>query len=305
MIDQRRKFIKRTIAGSIGLNLLGITTFGDIKQSSDLTILHTNDMHSRIDPFPDDGGKYAGLGGMSRRAQLITEIRSQVDQVLLLDAGDIFQGTPYFNLFGGALEFKLMSQIKYDAATLGNHDFDNGIGGLQEQLPHAKFPFIISNYDFSRTSLSGQFDPYRVFQKGSIRVGVFGLGIELTGLVAEQLYGKTRYIDPVSVAKEMVQQLKSLDCQLIVCISHLGYQYQSEKISDRKLAEDVSGIDLIIGGHTHTFLPEPQKITHLDGHSTLINQVGFGGIHLGRIDYQLTVGSANLTQSSKTVKVNN
>jgi 5'-nucleotidase len=262
-------------------------------------------MHSRIDPFPTDAGEYAGLGGMARRAQLIKQIRSETNQVLLLDAGDIFQGTPYFNLFGGELEFKLMSQMKYDAATLGNHDFDNGLDGLQKQLPHASFSLIISNYDFSGTSLNNLFTPYQVFQKGSIKVGIFGLGIELDGLVAEKLYGATRYLDPVAVAREMVQQLKEQGCHLIICLSHLGYEYESAKISDRKLAEKVSGIDLIIGGHTHTFLPEPQLVTNTNGHSTLINQVGFGGIHLGRIDYIQTANSSRLTHTSKTVEVNN
>jgi 5'-nucleotidase len=302
---RRRNFIRQSVAGSLGLHLLGFPAISSIDQESVLSIIHTNDMHSRIDPFPTDAGEYAGLGGMARRAQLIKQIRSETNQVLLLDAGDIFQGTPYFNLFGGELEFKLMSQMKYDAATLGNHDFDNGLDGLQKQLPHASFSLIISNYDFSGTSLNNLFTPYQVFQKGSIKVGIFGLGIELDGLVAEKLYGATRYLDPVAVAREMVQQLKEQGCHLIICLSHLGYEYESAKISDRKLAEKVSGIDLIIGGHTHTFLPEPQLVTNTNGHSTLINQVGFGGIHLGRIDYIQTANSSRLTHTSKTVEVNN
>lgn len=288
----------------MGLNLLG-PTLSAADSTSDLTILHTNDMHSRIDPFPDGSGKYAGLGGMARRAELIKSIRHQTKQVLLLDAGDIFQGTPYFNLFGGALEFKLMSEMKYDAATLGNHDFDAGMDGLFEQLPHANFPFIIANYDFNKTQLKDQFSPYRVFQKGAVKVGVFGLGIELDGLVEEKLYQGTVYIDPVGTAREMVQQLKAEECKLIICLSHLGYKYNGQKISDTTLAEKVSGIDLIIGGHTHTFLPEPQEVLHQNGHRTIINQVGFGGIHLGRIDYSLAGGSGVLSHRSKTVTVEN
>ena len=172
----RRRFIAQGISGSLGLNLLGPSTFALNDAVSDLTILHTNDMHSRIDPFPSESGKYAGLGGMARRAQLIRQIRKQTNQVLLLDAGDIFQGTPYFNLFGGELELKLMSEMGYDGATLGNHDFDNGIGGLLEQLPNAKFPFITSNYDFSRTDLRDQFSPYRVYQKRICQGRRFWLG---------------------------------------------------------------------------------------------------------------------------------
>ena len=301
----RRNFIRTSTGGMATVGLLGLQSFTDSLKQEGLTILHTNDMHSRIDPFPNDGGKYAGLGGMARRGELIRSIRAQETHVLLLDAGDIFQGTPYFNLFGGELEFRLMSQMQYDAATLGNHDFDNGIDGLQKQLPHATFPFVISNYDFNGTSLNQSFMPYKIFQKGNIKVGVFGLGIELNGLVPEQLYGGTRYLDPVSVAKEMVQQLKTLECQLIVCLSHLGYKYDSDKVSDHVLANSVSGIDLIIGGHTHTFLDQPEVITREDGHSTMINQVGFGGINLGRIDYQLAAGSDKLRPSSGTVKVGN
>ncbi len=301
----RRRFIGQSILGSLGLNLVGVPALAGSLSHSDLTILHTNDMHSRIDPFPYDGGKYAGTGGMARRAQLIREIRSQEAQVLLLDAGDIFQGTPYFNMFEGELEFKLMTQMKYDAATLGNHDFDNGISGLEKQLPHADFPFIISNYNFQNTSLNNRFQPYRVFQKGDLSVGVFGLGIELQGLVAEKLYGNTKYIDPIPVAREMAQQLRAIGCKLVICLSHLGYSYQHDKISDQKLAKQVSGIDLIIGGHTHTFMEEPEVVPGPNGHNTLINQVGFGGINLGRIDYKHTRITGKMTPSSETVKVSN
>lgn len=302
---ERRTFIQKSVLGSLGATLAGIPVQAASTRGIDLTILHTNDMHSRIDPFPHDGGQYAGLGGMSRRAQLIRKIRKDVNHVLLLDAGDIFQGTPYFNLFGGEIEFKLMSQMGYDAATLGNHDFDNGISGIEKQLPHADFRFIISNYDLSGTTLNNRMAPYQVFDKGNLKVGVFGLGIDLDGLVAKKLYGNTRYIDPVPVAKEMVQQLKTLECNLIVCLSHLGYQYQDGKISDKKLASQVTGIDLIVGGHTHTFLDQPEAVTNADGHTTLINQVGFGGINMGRIDYTLSSGSGKLNHSSETVKVNN
>jgi 5'-nucleotidase len=302
---RRRRFIRQSIGSAAGLTLLGIPSLANNNKKSDLTILHTNDMHSRIDPFPNDGGKYAGLGGIARRAALVRQIRSSEENVLLLDAGDIFQGTPYFNLFEGELEFKLMSQMEYDAATLGNHDFDNGLEGLHKQLPHASFPFIISNYDFSATSLVNRFLPYKIFQKQEITVGVFGLGIELKGLVVEKLYANTKYIDPIPVAKEMVQQLRALDCDLVICLSHLGYKYRRPKVSDQQLASEVAGIDLIIGGHTHTFLDQPESVIGPEGHLTLINQVGFGGINLGRIDYKLVADSGNLTPTSNTVKVSN
>lgn len=304
---KRRNFIKTTVFGTAGFSLMGsfpASALGALSEER-LTILHTNDMHSRIDPFPQDGGPYAGLGGMARRSELIRQIRESQENLLLLDAGDIFQGTPYFNLFGGELEFRLMSQMGYDAATLGNHDFDNGIKGLEKQLPHAQFPFINSNYDFNGTSLANRFVPYRTIQKGEILTGIFGLGIQLQGLVNEKLYGGIKYMDPVPVAREMVQQLRHQGCHLVICLSHLGYQYEGDQISDVSLARQVSGLDLIIGGHTHTFLDEPMMVQNPNGDAVTINQVGFGGINLGRIDLTIAKGSTKFLAKSKTVKVRN
>lgn len=275
---------------------MGLPFSAEAAQSINLTILHTNDQHSRIEPFPDDGRKYGGMGGMSRRATLVEQIRKEEPNVLLLDAGDIWQGTPYFNFFNGELEFKLMSDMKYDAATLGNHDFDNGLIGLERQLPHARFPFLIANYDFSDTILKGRFQPYKVFEKQGLRIGMFGLGIELEGLVSKNNFGETVYQDPVAVAREMVQELRQQQkCHLIICLSHLGYSYQEEKIDDIKLAKQVAGIDLILGGHTHTFLELPELIRHASGHETLINQVGWSGLFLGRIDFSFNKNSKRRT----------
>lgn len=279
----RRSFIKQSSIAGAGLFVP--IPHPEASQTVRLTVLHTNDMHSRIEPFPNDGRRNAGHGGMARRATIIKKIRSEQEHVLLLDAGDIFQGTPYFNFFGGELEFKLMSRMGYDAATIGNHDFDNGIDGIANMLPHAEFPFLSSNYDFSRNQLKGRFAPYKIFKKGRLRIGVFGLGIELKGLVNANLYKGTKYIDPIATAKEMVQTLEAKDCDLILCLSHLGYKYDNDKISDHTLAEKVNGIDLIIGGHTHTFLDDPVSYTNKNGHTTLINQVGWAGIKMGRIDY--------------------
>ena len=287
---KRREFLKNSIVGAAGLGLLGLPTFSEAKsKTKKLVILHTNDMHSRIDPFPNDGRANGGMGGMARRAALIKQIRAKEKNVLLLDSGDIFQGTPYFNFFGGELEYKLMSQMGYDAATLGNHDFDNGLTGLQKQLPNATFPFLISNYDFSETILKDKFQPYKVFVKDEMKIGVFGLGIDLKGLVGEDMYGKTVYLDPVQKAKEMVKVLRQeQECNLVICLSHLGYKYETDKIDDRKLAAQVGGIDLILGGHTHTFLEKPDTVISPGGEETIINQVGWGGINLGRIDIEFS-----------------
>jgi 5'-nucleotidase len=287
---KRRTFLKRTatagaLAGAGGFGLLSFTPERAVKH---ITILHTNDVHSHIEPFEKDHAQYPGAGGIARRYTLIEEIRKENPNTLLLDAGDIFQGTPYFNFYGGELEFKLMSKMRYDAATIGNHDFDNGIDGLYAQLPHAEFRFLSANYDFSNTIMDDQVEPYHVFVKDGIRIGVFGLGIELEGLVNKNLYKETLYLDPVEIAQQTVQKLKEEEkCELVICLSHLGYEYRHGKISDMKLASMTRDIDLIIGGHTHTFLPKPTITQNIDGKNVLVNQVGWAGVNLGRIDFFL------------------
>ncbi len=285
----RRTFIQKTLLGTTALAISPDLLWASAPDTIKITILHTNDMHSRVEPFPNDGRKNAGLGGMARRAVLIKKIREQEPNVLVFDAGDIIQGTPYFNFFGGEVELKLMSQMGYDAATLGNHDFDNGIEGLEKMLPFAKFPYLIANYDLSgEAGLKNAFQPYKIFQKQDVKIGVFGLGIELKGLVLDKHFGAVKYIGPVGVATEMVQTLKAPKSDLIICLSHLGYKYEKEpKISDVSLAQQVEGIDLIIGGHTHTFLDTPEKVIHSSGHTTIVNQVGWAGIRLGRVDFVL------------------
>lgn len=283
----RRDFLKKS-AGAAALFTAGAVPFEALARDSmvRLTILHTNDVHSRIEPFPMDGSRNQGLGGVARRAALVKKIRQEQKNVLLLDAGDIFQGTPYFNLYGGELELQIMSDMGYDAATMGNHDFDNGVAGFAKQLPHAKFPILVSNYNFENTELNGKTQPYKIFEKQVLRIGVFGLGIELHGLVNKKNYGETQYQDPIAKANETASFLKNdKDCDLVICLSHLGYKYKDQKVSDQVLARSTRHIDLIIGGHTHTFMKLPEDIMNLDGKITTVNQVGFAGINLGRLDY--------------------
>tara|TARA_B110000879_G_scaffold126666_1_gene166995 strand:+ start:5787 stop:6710 length:924 start_codon:yes stop_codon:yes gene_type:complete len=285
-MNNRRNFIKKSGLGAIGLSLIPQLSFGK-NNDTKLTILHTNDMHSHIHPFTS--GRNKGLGGMAQRAALIKQIRKQEEHVLLLDAGDVFQGTPYFNVYGGELEFKLMSEMKYDAVTLGNHDFDNGLEGLKEQLPHANFPFLIANYDFSDTILKNTFKPYKVFRKGNLKIGVFGIGIELEGLVPKKLYQNTVYQNPISTANRYANILKQKEkCDLVICLSHLGFKYKEEKISDLTFASQTRDIDLIIGGHTHTFLKKPVKQLNIDKKEVLINQVGWAGINIGKVNYHFS-----------------
>ncbi|BDS15566.1 bifunctional metallophosphatase/5'-nucleotidase [Aureispira anguillae] len=251
-----------------------------------LTILHTNDVHSRIEPFPLDGGKNQGRGGIAKRAALINKIRQEEKNVLLLDAGDMFQGTPYFNYFGGELELKLMSKMGYDAATIGNHDFDGGIDGLHKQFTtQANFPLINCNYDFTDTIMNGQVKPYQIFQKGAIKVGVLGVGVELDGLVPAALYKKTGYSNPIEKANHYANRLKKDEgCDYVICLSHLGYEYSTNKVSDLILAEQSQDIDLIIGGHTHTFLEQPTIVKNNQQKEILVTQVGWAGMILGRLD---------------------
>jgi len=285
----RRRFIKKTGATTafIGVGSLSLQAF-KTPTTKHITILHTNDSHSRIEAFPSNDKKFPKLGGFERRATLVSGIRSENPNTLLLDAGDIFQGTPYFNFFGGELEFKLMSLLQYDAATIGNHEFDNGLEGLLKQLPHAKFDFLSANYDFKNTVLDTHVKPYKVFVKDGLRIGVFGLGVELNGLVDKLLYKETLYNDPVAVAQDVSRILNEDEkCDLVICLSHLGYHYKKnkDKISDLKLAKLTKGIDLIIGGHTHTFLKKPTIVKNIEGKNMLVNQVGWAGINLGRIDF--------------------
>ena len=286
---KRREFILKTAASGALLSIGGATLSGFTgKEQKIITILHTNDVHSHVEPFSKTHPQFPGLGGVARRAVLIEKIRKENPNTLLLDAGDIFQGTPYFNFFGGEVEFKLMSKLGYDASTIGNHDFDNGIEGLHKQLPNAKFDFVISNYDFKNTVMDGKTKPYKIYRKDGIKIGVFGLGIELDGLVDKGLYKETKYLDPVEIATDTARILKEeKHCDLVICLSHLGYFYKRnpDKISDLNLVKSTKNIDLIIGGHTHTFLPKPTIIKNKDGKNMLVNQVGKWGLNLGRIDY--------------------
>lgn len=287
---KRRVFLQQSTAATalVTLGGYGLQSFTTLPKTRKITILHTNDVHSHIDPFGPENARNANKGGVARRASLVEAIRNENPNTLLLDAGDIFQGTPYFNYYGGELEFKLMSKLKYDAATIGNHDFDNGIDGLYAQLPHAKFQFLSANYNFKNTVLDTYVKPYQVFKKEGLKIGVFGLGIKLDGLVDKNMYKETEYLDPIEISQDMTRILKDEEkCDLIICLSHLGYHYKKDpsKISDLQLAKSTKDIDLIIGGHTHTFLPKPTVAKNIDGKNVLVNQVGCYGINLGRIDF--------------------
>ena len=253
-----------------------------------ITILHTNDVHSHIDPFPKNDPLNPSGGGVIARANLINLVKKDNPHTLVLDAGDVFQGTPYFNFFGGELELKLMSKMGYNASTLGNHEFDNGMEKLSKVLNHANFSFLNSNYTLKNTPLENKIKSHEIFNINGIKIGVFGLGIELEGLVEKKLYKGIKYLNPIEISKDISNDLKyNHNCDLIICLSHLGFSYSKDKniMCDLILAKETKNIDLIIGGHTHTFLDEPVKVKNLENKDVIINQVGCFGINLGKIDF--------------------
>jgi 5'-nucleotidase len=308
----RKKFIRNTVlsAGAIMAGSSVLNAAEEYLNPLKLTILHTNDVHSRLEPFPMDGGRNQGLGGIAGRSELIKKIRAEEEHVLLLDAGDIFQGTPYFNIYKGEPEIKAMSAMRYDACTIGNHDFDAGMENLAMQLTsNANFPMLVTNYDFTGTPMEHKTQPYKIFKKGKLKIGVFGVSIEGKGLIPDSLFGATKYLDPVQKANEAAEILKrDKGCDMVICLSHLGYQYKEKNIvSDEVLAKETENIDLIIGGHTHTFLDNPVSFRNKKGDDVVINQVGFAGIILGRLDFEFSkfsgkkmVKTHNISVSQKT-----
>ncbi len=307
MPTNRRKFIQQAalMGGALltSKSLFASNILPVDNNEEKLVILHTNDVHSRLEPFPMDESKNAGLGGVAARADLIRRIRSVEENVLLLDSGDIFQGTPYFNFYKGEPEIKAMSMMQYDASTLGNHDFDGGMENFATQQKHATFPFINCNYDFTGTPLEGKTIPYKIIQKGKIKVGILGVGVELHGLVPEKLYGNTKYLDPIQKANETAALLHKKGCDMIICLSHLGDKYTDNKVSDEVLAQSCHDIDLIIGGHTHRLFEKPRVYTNMKGNETIVNQVGWAGMYLGRLDYNFSVGKNKKLQHSHKVIV--
>ncbi|MDF2447898.1 MAG: metallophosphoesterase [Bacteroidota bacterium] len=303
--QNRRDFIKYFIGTSAVI--AGFPAYSkELLSARDLTkvtILYTNDIHSRIEPFPKNDPKYANQGGFARRSAVIEEIRKANDHVLLLDAGDIFQGTPYFNLYGGELEYKLMSLMKYDATTIGNHDFDLGIDNITKQMEHASFSFINCNYDFSNTSLHNKIIPYKIFEKQGIKIGVLGYGVELAGLVDKKMYQETIYQNPLPIANATAKLLKhDLMCDYVIALSHLGFK-DDKKISDISMAPLTENIDLIIGGHSHTFLEHPVKLTNRAGKPIHITQVGWAGICLGKLDVYFSHGKKKISHNSDNRKI--
>ena len=240
-----------------------------------LVVLHTNDTHSQIEPLNNKEGQ--SVGGVLRRKTVIDACRQQYpDKLLLLDAGDFSQGTPYFNYFKGYAEVKFMNMLGYDAVTLGNHEFDNGCKALAKRLKKADFEIVCANYEFHHKELQKLVKPYTILYRNNLKIGIFGLTVNLEGLVNPDVEKEVTYKDPVVVAYEMTALLKNREkCDMIICLSHLGYNAKSEfPIYDSLLAQYVKDIDIIIGGHTHL-----EKNTEVNGVKILqlVNKGGFIG----------------------------
>lgn len=284
----RRTFLKQLAVGGASLAFAPTLLAASNPKKTKLTILHTNDMHSRIEPFPASDKHNGGKGGFARIHSLVNQIRQEEENVLLLDSGDVFQGTAYFNMYGGELEYKLMSMMKYDVGTIGNHEFDNGLENIRNQMQHLNFPLVSANYDFSKTVLEGMIPSYTILERGKKKIGIFGLGVYLNGLVDKNSYGNTIYLNPTDKANEIAHYLKfDKKCDLVICLSHLGYKYKNNLVSDVSMVKNLKNVDIILGGHTHTFLDKAEIHTDAEGKPVFINQVGWAGLKLGRIDYFL------------------
>lgn len=262
-----------------------ITVFAGEKVK--LVILHTNDTHSQVEPTEKSGSKTADMGGYARRMGVINQIREQEKNVLLLDAGDFSQGTPYFNFFNGRVEVDAMNRMKYDAITLGNHEFDNGIDTLAVILKNAQFPIISSNYQIENTPLLGLVKPYLILERGGLRVGILALDVNPKSLIIENNYKGLVYEDPIKKANEISTFLKKKEkCDVIICLSHLGADSTKADVNDYEIAHKTHYIDVIIGGHTHTLL-ENITTKNAKGKPVVIAQMGKSGLYLGKVELEL------------------
>lgn len=252
-----------------------------------LVILHTNDTHSQVEPTEKSGLKTADMGGYARRMGMISKIRSEEKNVLLFDAGDFSQGTPYFNFFNGRVEIDALNRMKYNAGTLGNHEFDNGIDTLAVVLKNAKFPLISSNYNVDNTALKTLIQPYLILKESGLKIGVMALNVQPKSLIIESNYKGLIYNDPVMTANEVSAFLKKKQkCDLVICLSHLGSDSTERDVNDFDIAHKTKYIDLIIGGHSHSLL-ENVKTNNAAGRKVTIAQMGKSGLYLGRIDLEL------------------
>src|SRR5436309_1072030 len=304
----RRRFLKTSVVGGAAFavpgalsNLISARAWSALAEplldfaagETLITILHTNDMHSQIDPIDKSDKQYGGKGGVARRATLVKRVRKENPNTLLIDAGDVFQGTPYFNFYKGEVEYKAMSMIGYDAGTIGNHEFDNGVESLAKAMQFANFDIVSTNYDVHDSALEKRVKTHVVKTVGGVRIGLFGLGISPIGLITPDNFKPLKYLDPVRMTRGVVKLLREQErCTLVLGMSHLGYypNPQRDQIGDTQVAAQVDGIDFIASGHTHTFMEKPVLQKTPNGKDTIVFQVGRSGIYVGRVDFTLRDG---------------
>lgn len=265
---------------------LGLQAQGQAHQ--DIVVLHVNDTHSRIEPLPKNAPRHADKGGMVRMDAYLREVRAENDNVLFLHSGDFVQGTPYFNLFKGKVEVETLNLMQVDAVAIGNHEFDYGLGVLKDLVVMAQFPVLATNLDFTETELDGLTHPYIILERGGVKIGLIGLSPDPDGLVAKDNYKGMVYLDPVESSNRVADYLRDTElCDLIICLSHLGYYTKENAMGDITLAKQTRNIDIILGGHTHGIPDKPVYVKNRDGKEVLIDQCGDRGIDVGRLDIRM------------------
>ncbi len=246
-------------------------------ESHTLTILHTNDTHSQVEPL-EEGKRDAKFAGYARRMGLINQLRKEDPQLLLFDAGDFSQGTPYFNFYHGRIEVDAMNRMGYDAITLGNHEFDYGVDTLALVLKDAQFDVVCANYDVTNSPLENIVKQYTIIQRSKTRIGVFGIGVNPHSLIAERNFYPLKYLEPIEMAQKTADILKlQKRCDLVICLSHQGTH-----MGDVELAKATKNIDIIIGAHTHKILTD-YYVRNMEGDSVLLAQMGKSGARIGKI----------------------
>ena len=262
-----------------------------VAQKKQLVILHTNDTHSCIMPLNPNlaDTALAGRGGFLRRMALIEDERAKTPGLLLIDSGDFSQGSPYYNFYKGEVEVELMNRMGYDVATIGNHEFDFGLENMARIFRMAKFPIVCANYDFTGTSVEGLVKPYTIIKRNGLKIGLFGLSPQPKGLVDTTKFVGVKYLDPVETAERMAALLKTKKkCDVVICVSHLGWE--NEELTDQMLVPATRDIDIVLGGHSHTYMKTLQYVKNVDGKDVPVDQNGKHGIWIGRIVLDLEKG---------------
>lgn len=253
-----------------------------------LTILHTNDTHSCIMPLSENlaDTMLAGRGGFVRRIAMLEKERRTEPDLLLFDSGDFSQGSSYYTLFKGDVEVGLMNRMHYDAGTIGNHEFDFGLKNMARVFAALNYPIVCANYKFSQYGLDKIVKPYVILKRNGVKIGVFGLSPELDGLVDRKNYEATQYLDPVATAQAMADLLHKKKCDVVICLSHLGWN--EDGMSDQEMISKTRGIDLVLGGHSHTYFEKLRYVKNLDGKPIPVDQNGKHGIFLGKMKLSLS-----------------